>query len=507
MTTCCHQRLISFLLTATVAGCLATLPACVTPAAASDFRLGAAAVKVTPPVGTPMAGYYSQRGSRGVLDDIYAKAVVLDDGKTEAAMVECDLIGLPRAAVVEARRIIAKNTGIPASHAMISATHSHTGPVVIGDSAIDDLVAGGNKLSKEYAEQLPKWIAQAVEEAHGRRTPARVSYAAENEPKLSFIRRFWMKDGSVGWNPGVGNPNIVRPIGVIDPQVNVVYAETVGRKPSTPVEPMEADGSRHAAATDKKPLLTYVNFAIHLDTTGGELVSADLPAALARRLTDYKGPEMLTIFANGACGNINHINVNWAAPQSSPEAAKRLGTILSADVLKAYVDLKSVEDLTLRVRSEVVQLPLARHTDEELLQAREIAARRGAQASFLDQVKAYRILDVAARQGKPMDVDVQVFALGRDIAWVALPGEIFVELGLNVKAASPFHQTNIVELSNGRSTYLPNHTAFSEGQYEVISSRCAEGAGELLVTTAIRLLGELHRDAAGGAAGKPDGPQ
>ena len=385
-------------------------------------------------------------------------------------MVVCDVIGLPRAIVLEARQIIAEKTGIPASYVMIAATHTHTAPVVIGDSAIDDLVTGGSKLSKDYAEQLPKWIAQAVEEAHARRTPARVSYASENESQLSFIRRFWMKDGTVGWNPGIGNPNIVRPIGVIDPQVNVVYAET----------------------TDKMPLLTYVNFALHLDTTGGALISADYPATLAQRLADYKGPEMLTLFANGACGNINHIDVDWATPQSSPEAAKRLGTILSAAVLKTYMHMKDVEDATLRVRNEVVQLPLAKHTDEELRQAREIAARRGANTPFLDQVKAYRILDVVARQGKPMDVDVQVFALGRDIAWVALPGEVFVELGLNIKAASPFQQTNIIELANGRSQYIPHRSAFSEGQYEVISSRYAEGAGELLVTTAIRLLGELH---------------
>ena len=127
---------------------------------------------------------------------------------------------------------------------MISATHTHTGPVVIGDTMIDDLVTDGSKLSKDYVEQLPKWIAQAVEEAYGRRTPARVFYGSENEPKLSYIRRFWMKDGTVGWNPGSLNPNIIRPIGQIDPQVNVVYAETASSTPSR--------------------LLTYVNFAMHL---------------------------------------------------------------------------------------------------------------------------------------------------------------------------------------------------------------------------------------------------
>jgi hypothetical protein len=199
------------------------------------------------------------------------------------------------------------------------------------------------------------------------------------------------------------------------------------------------------------------------------------------------------MFSNGACGNINHLNVDWEARQTSPEAAKRLGTILSAAVLKAYAELKPLHNTTLGVRREVVHLPLASHTDEELRHARQIAAA-GAKstAPFLDRVKAYRILDVEDRGGEPLDVDVQVFTLGDEVAWVALPGEVFVELGRSIKAASPFRLTCVVELSNGRSAYIPHRSAFSEGQYEVISSRYAEGAGEMLVETAIRLLEDLH---------------
>jgi hypothetical protein len=77
---------------------------------------------------------------------------------------------------------------------------------------------------------------------------------------------------------------------------------------------MAADGSHHDEATGSKPLLTYVNFANHLDTTGGMLVSADFPATLASRLADYHGPEMLTMFANGACGNIMvHVSLHSKA--------------------------------------------------------------------------------------------------------------------------------------------------------------------------------------------------
>jgi hypothetical protein len=161
--------------------------------------------------------------------------------------------------------------------------------------------------------------------------------------------------------------------------------------------------------------------------------------------------------------------------------------------------LKNVEDSTIRARNDVVQLPLAEITDEELRESREIVAQHDANAPFLQLVKAHKTLDVAAQQGKPFEFDVQVVGLGRDIAWVALPDEVFVELGLSIKAASPFRQTNVVELAGG-GHYTPTRSAYAEGQYEAIETPFAEGAGELLVTTATRLLTEIYRDAADGTA-------
>jgi hypothetical protein len=205
---------------------------------------------------------------------------------------------------------------------------------------------------------------------------------------------------------------------------------------------------------------------------------------------------MLTIFANGACGNLNHINVNWPERQQGTNEANRLGTILAASVCKAYMDLKPVADTTLRVRSQVIQLPLAPVTGADLAEAKEIQ-KRLRQAKFMEQVKAFKVLDVAGRAGKPWEVEVQVIALGKDLAWVSLPGEIFVELGLSIKAVSPFKQTHIVELANGAIGYIPNRSAYAQGNYEVVSARCAEGSGELLVAAAARMLEDLFGDAGG----------
>ncbi len=288
-----------------------------TPALADSLRVGTAAVQINPPVGIPLAGYYSPRGSEGVLEDLYAKVAVLDDGQTQAAMVVCDLITVPRHTVVEARKLIEQQTKLPGSHVMISATHTHTGPVLDRKSARDDL-DGINDLVKKYTAELPAKIAQGVAEAIQRLVPVRTSYARGHEDRLAFTRRFWMKDGTVGWNPGKNNPNIIRPVSPIDPEVGVVYFETA----------------------DAKPVLTYVNYAMHADTTGGLKCWPDFPGVLARRLAETKGAEMLTMFANGACGNLNHINVQWSDRQHGPEEAIRLGTILAGDVLKTYMDLK-----------------------------------------------------------------------------------------------------------------------------------------------------------------------
>jgi hypothetical protein len=440
---------------------------------AADLKVGAAATIITPPAGTPLAGYYSYRGTKTVLDDIYSKAVVLEVGDTKAALVVCDLITLPRHTVTEARRQIEAATGIPGSHVMISATHTHTGPVLARESAMDELVGATSDLGRRYTEQLPELIAKSVIEANKKLAPVRMSVAHGHEEGLSFNRRYLMKDGTVSWNPAKRNPNIVHPAGPIDPDVGVVYFDT----------PKNA------------PVATYVNFAMHPDTTGGEGVSADYPGVLAKRLADYRGPDMLTVFANGCCGNINHLDNSWLDQQKGVGEASRIGTLLAGDVFRTLPHLKPVAADSLRIKSEIVKLDPAPFSEADVSAANDVVKKLtepGTKPKFLDQVKAFRVLDVAARHGKPWEVEVQVVALG-DVAWVSLPGEIFVELGLAIKKASPFPHTLIAELANGSVGYIPNREAYPQGNYEVVSSRCAVGSGERLVEAAGRLLNAVRK--------------
>ena len=113
-------------------------------------------------------------------------------------------------------------------------------------------------------------------------------------------------------------------------------------------------------------------------------------------------------------------------------------------------------------------------------------------APFMDQVLADKIMAVSARQGKPIEAEVQVFALGNQVAWVGLPGEVFVELGLAIKRASPYPLTIVAELANDDLGYVPNREAYPQGAYEPVSARVAQGSGEMLVDTALRLLTDLY---------------
>jgi neutral ceramidase len=383
--------------------------------------------------------------------------------------VACDLGSIPRPIIVKARQLIEQATGIPGMNVMISATHTHTGPVVLNDASLRYRLEGEMlRIAREYADDLPKRIAAAVASAAKATGPARVSAGVGNELSLTFNRRFHMKDGSVGWNPGKLNPNIVRPAGPIDAGVPVMVFEKM-------------DGS---------PVAVFVNYALHLDTVGGTHYSADYPFTLSSLLERALGAGVMTLFTMGASGNLNHIDVSSAGRQKGHEEAARIGTVLAAEVLKTWKSLRPVTGTKLGVHGEIVALPAAPFDAGEVGWAQQTDASRDTPkpAPFLQLVKAAKVLDLERRKGEPVPAEVQVITLGSELAWVGLPGEIFTELGLAIKNASPFRQTAVVSLANDSIGYVPDRKAYAQGNYEPVSARVAAGSGEMLVEAAARLL-------------------
>jgi neutral ceramidase len=436
---------------------------------AGDLKTGSAAVKITPPSGTPMAGYYYDRGADGVHDDLFAKAIVIEKDGARVAVISCDLIGVPAEIVSKVRSLVEKTTGISSDHVMVSATHSHTGPVM--PKKIDRYKNLNNATYVKYLSELPGLIAESARLANAALVNGRLSIGKGHEETISFNRRFFMKDGTVGWNPGKMNPEIIKPAGPIDPEVVVLYAET----------------------PEGKPVSTYVNFAVHLDNVGGTEISADMPYTLSTILGQVKGKDMVTLFAQGCAGNINHINVKTTDPQKGHGEAKRIGTVLSGEVLKTYTRLKPLDITGISAKREIVKLQLPDVKPEELPIAQEVISRTGKPDApkFLELVNAHKVVDVLDRKGEPLDAEIQVITLGEECAIVSLPGEIFTEIGMYIKSRSPYPYTMVVELTNGSIGYVPDRKAFIEGNYEPVSARCAAGSGEILAERALRLLNEL----------------
>jgi hypothetical protein len=247
-------------------------------------------------------------------------------------------------------------------------------------------------------------------------------------------------------------------------------------------------------AEDEKhnPMMTWVNYAMHLDTVGGTWISSDYAYYLARTLAEVKGADMLTTFTIGAAGDINHWDVQRPGPQRGFETAQKLGETLAGDVVKAYTHLQALDSVRVKAVSETIQLPLHEITEQEVKDSEKIVAQPPPMGVdfTLDRVKAEKVMQVYKRKGQALQAEIQVLTVG-PVAFVGIPGEYFVELGLRIQKESPFPYTFIVELANGELGYIPTQRGFEEGGYEPTSTPMAPGSGEKMADKAIELLNRL----------------
>ncbi|MEP6662446.1 MAG: hypothetical protein ABJC04_02170 [Verrucomicrobiota bacterium] len=436
------------------------------------LRVGLAEIDITPPEGFRLAGYFDERISTGTHDPLKAKAVFFQQGQQQIALVFCDLLGISRNVSQQARARIQQRTGIPLTNVLIAATHSHSGPLFddvrrtyFHDEAIRK--SGRDPHEKiDYSSFLIEQLVRVALQSRARAQTASLEIAIARQEGLSFNRRFQMKNGTVVFNPGQLNTNIVRVAGPIDPDVGMLLVRGKNKKLS---------GG-----------LTV--FAMHADTIGGTLFSADYPYFLQQTLREKLGAKYVSAFAAGTCGDINHIDVSIKTPVSGPEVSERLGRTLGKTVLAKIPAAEIISRPDLTARSETLQAPLQTVSAEQVAQARQTLSRlRDSKTDLLTKVQAVKTIDLAGK-GASWPLEIQAFRLDENTAMVGLPCEIFVELGLAIKAQSPFRNTFVISICNDRLSYVPTKKAFGEGSYEVTNSRVQPGVGEQMVETAVKLL-------------------
>jgi hypothetical protein len=454
---------------------------------------GVAQINITPPV-----GYSHYRGvSTGVHDSLYAKAIVFGKGHQRFALVVCDLLYMDINVTKKARSLASENTGIPYLNIMIAATHNHTGPSY--NSYIDELnrnlrptsyIAPKTDNGEDYPDWLAQRIAQSVIDANNGSMLVTIETGTKSVGGLAFNRRSVLKDGTVRMNAGVGNPDILSPAGPVDSTLGMLLVRR---------------------ASNNKPIACVSNFGLHADTFGGTEFSADYPGVLANVLQEEFGKDFISIFGNGPCGDINHVNVKRGSKRpSSQEIGDKLAFAIKEEIPK----LKKIKSSLFVARSEFVYVPLQQYSKKEL----EWALSRNQKDSFYHEnpysfyhessfltirraVKIWHLYDMQRRgEAIPptigtdpwtLPLEVQVFRIGDDAVIVGLPGEVFTELSMAIKKASPFKTTLVVECTNRLLPYVPTEQAYKEGGYEQINSRLVPGGGEMMIHTAVKLLNNI----------------
>ena len=447
-----------------------------------QMRAGTATANLTPWLDIALCGGFAQRRATDVHDEILAKALVLDNGNARIGIVVCDFVCMPRVIADAVKERVAQQSGVPPSHLLICATHTHSGPAV--------RTALGVREDPAYVERVPVKIADAVQLAVNRLQPARIGWGEAREDRISFNRRWWMRDGAVHMNPGSENPDAVRPAGPTDPALSFLYLED----------------------TAGSAIAVLATFALHyVGTDVPTSLSADYYGHFTAEVQRLLGPQCLPILQNGTSGDINNIDYSgrrtWSA--AGHAQARKMAAVLAGHVLKESQLLELHDTCRLGAELETVTYTRKTITPEDLSTARRILQDPAAftysagpfswvvgqpvHRQFLE-VYAQACIDLAALpQG--LDTRVQSLRIG-DAALVALPGEVFAATGLAIRAQSPFQTTLIAELANDYLGYIcPQEALEQQGGYETWASPhsiAGAGTAERLAEVAGQQLADLR---------------
>jgi neutral ceramidase len=436
----------------------------------SQLVAGAAQVDITPGLGAHLCGYFSDRRATDILDPLHAKTIALSDGETTLGLVICDLIVVPGKVVDAAKALVTERTGIAPEKVLIAGTHTHTGPAIVG--------ALGTPEEEGYGDWVAPRIADAFSLALEHMQPARVAHAAGACPGEVHNRRWHMKDGTVRMNPGHQNPDAVRPAGPTDPQLGLMILHS-------------AEGA---------PIAALGNLSLHYVGVSGNhnVICADYFAAFGRALNRYAGAAFICPLSNGTFGDVNNIDATDPARQSHhpTQQIERVANVVAGEAWRVWNGLREDDfrdDVPLGAKITRVNFPARCPSEDELAAARALYESG---ENWQDSEWIYaRELVLLAEEPAEWTVPIHTMRIG-DLGIVGLPGEVFTEIGLDIKARSPFPQTMNVGVANDTVGYVATGRALDEGSYETRLCRhvrAPKGTGKLWADTAVAGLESLRQ--------------
>jgi neutral ceramidase len=437
----------------------------------NTFQVGVAKRIITPHIGCELAGFDARRGvATGVHDDLYVRCLTSRCGDEELVLICADVICLDREFTGRVRDAVSAASSLRRESVIVCATHTHCGPVTV-----NHFFNAKQPRNTEYLEELYVQVLACVEAA-----------LADREDVMLRTGLAAVQAVAVNRRTENGLP--------IDEHACILLAE-------------RADQSIKAV---------LVNYACHPTVLGPDtlVVTADFPHFLLSHLQNRLGSDVFTMYINGAEGDLSVGHKSYLsaagviAPSRTFAKAQELGERLAEYVLDSLPHLK-LEREALRCDSIFVALPRKHYPSESEMRKRveradaELKGFGGAGLLFdtaspelvhaRQEFLFARIEEFYAAAGALPMLEIEVsFACIGNTAFVAIPGEPFVEIGKRIREASPFAHTFILGLANDYIGYLPTMEQAKNVGYEVVASQVIPESSSILISAVTQQLELLH---------------
>lgn len=400
---------------------------------AGPRQAGVATTIITPPQPMWMAGYASRtKPAEGTLHELHAKALCLEDETgTAVILLTSDLIGLPKSMADKVAVAVSEQTGLPRERFMLTASHTHCGPV-LRDNLMDmyDMSPGERDKVMSYAPWLTAKLAEVMVQSFKSRQPARWKHGT-GECGFAMNRRQALASGVViGLNPDAP----------VDHRVPVLLIEAV---------------------STGKPIAVAFGYACHNTTLDNMKWSGDYAGFARIALEKELGIPALFWTGCGADANPN--------PRRTVEIAETHGKSLAASVINVIKSPMTTVEGAITAQFDFVELDFEKLPTETQLKA-DLTGK-----TFAVRTRAARLLKQIEREGALSQhytqYPVQTWSFGRDITWVALGGEVVVDYALRIRSELKQHGTVwVAGYANDVMSYIPSERILNEGGYEADSS-------------------------------------
>lgn len=432
---------------------------CLVTADEAEFRAGAAAVDISPVDIGPsnpsiIAGQFLEFQSTTLIDSLFVRSIVLDDGKSQICLSVVDTCMMSQSLIDQAKTIASQQCGIPVDRILVSATHTHSAPAAMG--------CLGTRQDKKYADWLPGKIAESIVAASRNLQPARIGWASIDDwqhthnrrwirkPESKIVDPFGDANGLAHMHPGYQSKDVIGPSGPVDPALSVIAVQS----------------------TSGQPIAVFANYSQHY--FGATAVSSDYfglfcrhIATIMRQPGEGNGPFVAAI-SQGTSGDLMWMDYGSASKtitlsQYAEDVARSAEKAIAKIVYQDYAPLAFVE--------KRLQLSYRLPDEKRLEWAKKVAAQiQDGKPKNIPEVYAQEALFLHELQ--KTELKLQAIRIG-DLTIAALPNEVYALTGLKLRSRSPGEFHFNIELANGAEGYIPPPEQHTLGGYTTWPARTA----------------------------------